>query len=89
MAWVSDLGPGGLRERLLGSRLGLATAFKAFECVLSEGFAMGRERWLPGILGGGWVLCMAGFEACACLKGCACGMSKRRASGGCLGARRR
>ena len=50
LAWVSDLGVGGLRERLLAPRVNLAEArasadaiaFKAFECVLSEGFAVAQ-----------------------------------------------
>ena len=51
-----------LRERLLASRLDLAMAFKTFECVLSEGFAMGRGLFAAWrVLGGGWLLCMAGF----------------------------
>ena len=34
LAWVSDLGLGAARAAS-ASRLGFATAFKAFECVLS------------------------------------------------------
>ncbi len=50
LVWVSDLGFKGLRKRLLISRPDFAAVSKAFfECVLSKGFAVGRERALPGV----------------------------------------
>ena len=59
LAWVSDLGAGGLRERLLSPRVDSDHSVQGvFECVLSEGFAV-----LQGVCrgSGGWFLCMAGL----------------------------
>ena len=66
----------GLREQGLASRSNLAMAFKAFECVLSEGLAVGRGllaalrgfgRWMVPVHGG-----VLGVRAHACirLRGC-------------------
>ena len=71
-----------------GLKAELAIAFKAFECVLSEGPAHGT-----GVVGCLGVWAVDGFCAWRGLRVrafcCMHGMSKRRASGGCLGARRR
>ena len=73
LAWVSDLGVGGLRERSPAPRPSLLQCPRRFECVLSEGPARGTG--IVGclvILGGGWFLCMAGFwSACAFAGVCA------------------
>ena len=54
-----------------GPKAKLAAAFKAYECVLSEGLAHGTGIVCCLVyLGGGWFLCMAGFLGSARLLGC-------------------
>ena len=92
LAWVSGLGVGACASGFWLQGRTSCSVQSVFECVLSEGFAVGRGlfaargfgRWMVSVHGG-----VFGTRLRVCVSARGRGTSKRRASGGCLGARRR